>query len=189
MLEDYLRQVAIDSPVLAIALPHWGEAMLGCFAFEAKVRLLAGKFFLGESVKREIGDPKDGLLTLLFNKLQFTDEEQKFLRSCNRLRNKLIHCEPDAVQILVLELVPAFRPGAAMVRFEVPKSGLTDSFVRDSVEDPSTGTPGINTISKQDGFIGWLLQAGCDGTFDVAAQIFRAAIAIVSAKAMAQPRS
>ena len=67
MLEDYLRYVASDSPVLAVALPHWGEAMLGCFAFEAKVRLLAGKFFRGESVKREIGDPKIRIIPTQWN--------------------------------------------------------------------------------------------------------------------------
>jgi hypothetical protein len=189
MLEDYLRYVASNSPVLAVALPHWGEAMLGCFAFEAKVRLLAGKFFRGESVKREIGDPKDGLLTLFSNKLDFSDNEQKFLRTCNKLRNKLIHCEPDAVQSLVMELMPDFRPQAAMVRFKVPEGGLTASFVRDSAENPSGGTPVVDTVSRQDGFIGWLLQAGCDGTFDVAAQVFRVAMDIIRAKAVVEPTS
>jgi hypothetical protein len=189
MLEDYLRQVASDSPILAVALPHWGEAMLGCFAFEAKVRLLAGKFFLGESVKREIGDPKEGLLTLLFNKLDFTDDEQKFFRVCNNLRNKLIHCEPDAVQRLVTELVPTFRPMATVYRFKVPESGLTASIIRNAAENHTGGLPVVDTVSRQDGFAGWLLQAGRDGTFDAAAWAFQAAVAIISAKAAQEPKS
>ena len=184
MLEDCLRYVASDSPALAIALPQWGEAMLGCFAFEAKVRLLAGKFFLGESVTREIGDPKDGLLTLLFEKLDFTDGEETFLRRCTTLRNKLIHCEPDAVQRLVTELVPAFRPQVAMFQFHFPEGCLTPAVVRDAVENRTGRVPVTQTVSRHDGFIGWMMQAGCDGTFDVAAKILRAAIDIISAKAL-----
>src|SRR5260370_22767373 len=100
MAQNDRSHMLADSPMLAFSLPRWEEAMLSCFHFEVKVRLLAGKVFPAESVTREIGDTKNGLLVLLFQRLTFSDNEKAFLPKCNTLRNKLIHCEPDAVRRL-----------------------------------------------------------------------------------------
>ena len=121
---------------------------------------------------------------MLFEKLDFTDDEETLLRKCTTLRNKLIHCEPDAVQRLVTELLPAFRPQVAMFQFHFPKGGLTPAVVRNAVENRTDGVPVTQTVSRQDGFIGWMMQAGYDGTSGLATKILRATIDIISAKAL-----
>jgi hypothetical protein len=184
----------VDSPAVAFALPHWEEAMLSCFHFEMKVRLLAGKFYPGESVTTDIGDKgkavqggkaaKPGLLSMLFQrpKLPFTADEKTFLPKCNTLRNKLIHCEPDGVRKLVQELLPAFQPPnkVTSLKFGVGASGAA---ILDALKTQKGAVPVAATPSRQDGFFGWMLQAAGDGTFDLAAGIFKHGIGIITAKA------
>jgi hypothetical protein len=72
--------------MLSLSLPQWEAAMHACFHFEVMVRILAQKHFLGESITRDIGDNNkkgEGLLTMLFRTLAFTDDEKQFLRRCN----------------------------------------------------------------------------------------------------------
>lgn len=173
-----------SSPALAVALPHWRDAMLSCFYFEVKVRLLAGKFHPAESVTREIGDPKNGLLAMLFQhpKLTFTADEKAFLPKCNALRNKLIHCEPDAVRKLVQELIPSFQPPNKVQKLKFPE-GATAATMLDVLKTQKGAVPVAATPSRQDGFFGWMLQAAHDGTFDLAADIFMYGIGIIGAKA------
>lgn len=187
MLDDYVRYEASDSPLLATALPQWARAMLGCFTVEVKVRLLAGKYFPSESVAKDIGAQEGGLLELLFAKLAFSDDEKAFLRRCIKLRNKLIHCEPDKVRSLVQEFDPTFRPPNLFKKFRVPEGGLTAAVVVDAVTNGTGGVNVIGTRSRDEGFLGWMLQAAEDGTFDRAAEIFRQGGNIISGKAALEP--
>ncbi len=156
--------------------------MLSCFHFEVKVRLLAGKVFPAESVTREIGDTKNGLLVLLFQRLTFSDNEKAFLPKCNTLRNKLIHCEPDAVRRLVQELIPSFQPPSMVQQIPIPDNA-TGAAILDVLADRAGAVDVAETLSRNDGFSGWMIQAANDGTFDLAAEIFRRGIAIISDKA------
>ncbi len=186
MLDDYVRYEASGSPSLANALPHWARAMLGCFTVEAKVRLLAGKYFPSESVTKEIGTD-GGLLDLLFGKLGFSDEEKTFLRRCIKLRNKLIHCEPDKVRSILQEIDPTFQPPNLFKKFSVPEGGLTDAVVIDAVTNGTGGVNVVGTKSRDEGFMGWMLQAAGDGTFDRAAKIFTQAGDLINNKARLKP--
>ena len=188
MLDEYIRYAASDSPTLAVALPQWARAMLGCFTVEAKLRLLTGKYFPAESVTKDLGEA-GGVLDLLFRKLPFADEEQVFLRRCVRLRNKLIHCEPDEVRRLVQEFVPAFQPPSVFKKFRVPEGGLSPEAIIDAVTSGSGGVNVPDTKSRDQGFLGWMMQAAQDGTFDLAAEIFRRGIEIISAKAALEPKA
>src|SRR4051794_36934294 len=119
---EEIRELLSHNPSLAFALGPWERAMVACFRFEVTVRQLAGKFYPGESVTTEIGDKngKPGLMAMLFDrpKLAFTIAEKDFLPKCNRLRNKLIHCEPDAVRRLVQELWPVFQPADTVAQMK-----------------------------------------------------------------------
>ena len=174
-------QVVGDSPMLAMCLPAWEGAMLGCFHFEVKVRLLAGKFFPPESVTTEIG-PKDGLLALLFKRLSFTDEEAAFLPKCNTLRNKLIHCEPDAVRRLVQELDPDFRPPDVVQQVRIPDDMRTGEGILELLNTGKTAVAVSTTSSRSEGFLGWMLQAAGDGTFDRARRVFIHGMQIIDSK-------
>jgi hypothetical protein len=181
------RYMFADAPALAFSLPHWEEAMLSCFHFEVNVRLLAAKFYPAESVGTDIGDKKDkpGLLTKLFqrSKLAFSEKEKSFLPKCNTLRNKLIHCEPDAVRKMVKELMPAFQPPDKVQQFKVPV-GASRAAIHDFLNARKGAVNVSATSSRQDGFFGWMLQASQDGTFDMAAGFFRFGIGVIKAKAL-----
>jgi hypothetical protein len=134
-------------------------------------------------VTRDVADGKkgQGLLTLLFGHLAFADEEKVFLVKCNTLRNKLIHCEPDAVARLAKELNPAFSPPPVATQVNVSDS-TRDSLVR----AVTTGEGAIDvrdTNSRTEGFLGWVLQAAGDGTFDQATAAFGEGIRILDSKA------
>ena len=174
------------SPMLALALPPWERAMVSCFHFELAVRLLAQKFFAGDSVTRDIATGKkgEGLLPMLFRKIAFRQEEIALLPKCNTLRNKLIHCEPDAVLKIVQELVPKFDPPNLVHQIDFP----TDASGSDNLKaltTPNGAIPVKDTSSRQEGFAGWMIQAAGDGTFDRASGIVRYGAWIMNAKAEA----
>jgi len=181
------RYMLADAPALAYSLPHWEEAMLASFHFEMHVRLLAGRFHPAESVTTEIGDSngKPGLLKMLFQRptLAFDGAEQSFLPKCNRLRNKLIHCEPDAVRKSVQELMPAFQPPDKVHLLKLPK-GASGTAIIETLQTQAGAINVSATASRQEGFFGWMLQASNDGTFDLAAGIFRFGIGIIKAKTL-----
>jgi hypothetical protein len=172
-----------SSPVLNLTLPRWEAAMGSCFHFELAVRLLANPSFPTESVTRDVADGKrgQGLLTLLFGHLTFSEEEKAFLVKCNTLRNKLIHCEPDAVARLAKELNPAFSPPPVAIQVNI-----SDSPRESLVRAVTTGEGAIDirdTRSRTEGFLGWMLQAAGDGTFDQAVAAFGQGIRILDTKA------
>jgi hypothetical protein len=182
MAENDRSYMLADAPMLALSLPRWEEAMLSCFHFEVNVRLLAGKFFPAESVTREIGDLKNGLLILLYQVLAFTDSEKTFLSKANTLRNKLIHCEPDAVRRLVQELVPAFQPPNVIQQIPLSEN-VTGAAIADALVNRTGAVNVADTSSRDEGFLGWMIQAAGDGTFDLAARSFKHAIGIIGVKA------
>lgn len=169
--------------MLALSLPKWDAAMGSCFHFELVVRLLAQKFFAGESVTRDIADGRKGkgLLTLLFGRVNFSAEEKAFLPSCNTLRNKLIHCEPDGVQRIVQELLPGRNPKSVVqqIRFRPESSGAE---ILETIQTQKGAVDVLATTSRSDGFLGWMLQAAVDGTFEHAATILRRGVMIVDSK-------
>jgi hypothetical protein len=169
--------------VLNLALPRWEAAMGSCFHFELVVRLLANASFPAESVTRDVADGKKGhgLLTLLFGHLTFSEEEKTFLIKCNTLRNKLIHCEPDAIAKLAKELNPTFSPPPVAIQVNISESPR-ESLVR----AVTTGEGAIDvrtTRSRTEGFLGWILQAAGDGTFDEAVAAFGQGIRMLDSKA------
>jgi hypothetical protein len=105
--------------------------MGSCFHFELLVRLLAQKHFSGESVTRDIGDRgnQQGLLSRLFQTLTFSEDEKLFLPKRNTVRNKLIHCEPDALLRIVQELVPAFNPPSIASKLTFPQPGSAETIL------------------------------------------------------------
>jgi hypothetical protein len=184
---EEIRELISHSPTLAFALGPWERAMVACFRFEVTVRQLAGKFYPAESVTTEIGNKngKPGLLAMLMDrpKLAFSLKEKEFLPKCNRLRNKLIHCEPDAVRQLVQELLPAFEPPDKVVQMKFPNDS-TGAEIHEVISTQKGAVPVSTTTSRSDGFMGWMLQASSDGTFDLARQVFRAGIRLMVAKAL-----
>jgi hypothetical protein len=169
-------------PVLGFFLPVWEGAMGSCFHFELIVRMTANRFFPTESVTRDIGNgPKgQGLLDLLFGKLNFAAEEQSFLPKCNTLRNKLIHCEPEAVLRLVQELVPQFRPESVAQQLPLPPESR--GRILEVLETRTGAVDVLETSSRTDGFLGWIIQAGSDGTFHLATEIFRRGVVTLDAR-------
>jgi hypothetical protein len=171
--------------MLGLSLPKWEAAMGSCFHFELVVRLLANISFPGESVSRDVADGKKGpgLLTLLFQHLHFSDEERMFLPKCNTLRNKLVHCEPDAVAKLVKELNPEFAPPPAVSLLRIsPEASGADILQVLSNRDGAMDVR--DTSSRLEGFAGWMLQAAGDGTFDQAVAVLRHGIQIIDSKAV-----
>ena len=142
-----------------------------------------------QSVTTDIGDKKGqpGLLTTLFQrpKLALTAAERSFLPKCNTLRNKLIHCEPDAVRKLVQELTPTFQPPNLVQLFRL-QPGASGTAILDMLKTKKGAVNVSATTSRQDGFFGWMLQASKDGTFDMAAGIFGFGIGIMKAKALVE---
>jgi hypothetical protein len=179
-------------PALGFCLPVWEGAMGSCFHFELMVRLAANRFFPTESVTRDVGTGAkgQGLLDLLFGKLAFSDDERRFLPKCNTLRNKLIHCEPDGVLRLVQEIVPDFRPPSVAQQITL-SAGPSGKDVLEAIETKKGAVDVLNTVSREQGFLGWMIQSTGDGTFPLAAQIFGRAVMIIDArlKAFDQPTS
>jgi len=175
-----------QSPMLELCLPKWQAAMVACFQFELVVRLLAQKWFAGESVTRHIGDGSKGmgLLSLLFLKLEFSPEERVFLPRCNTLRNKLIHCEPDALLRIVRELEPQFNPASA-VRRTTLEPGASGADILSAIATQAGAVDMMSTTSQSDGFLGWMLQAASDGTFEAATELLIRGMTIVEAKTVA----
>ncbi len=171
---DKLFEFANDSFSVALALPPWEIAMRACFRFELEVRLTVGRKRPADSVALDIGDkhykgnPRPGLLSLLFEQYEFSPKEQEFIRKCNTLRNKLIHCEPDKVQELAMELARGFSPQNLVTNIPIPDdaSGADVKRILTNLEGAS---PVRNTTARDQGFFGWMLQAAGDGTFSVAA--------------------
>lgn len=160
-----------------------------CFHFEVAVRLLAQKHFAGRSITENVGgqeknDAKNpGLLSLLFTKLSFSDEEKSFLRQCNHLRNKIIHCEPDALQAAIKAMKPDFAPAAKVVRGHFPK-GANSEETRSVLENQTNAVPVKETSTRTDGFYGWMWEAASDGTFEMATNLLGRGIHIINSKAV-----
>jgi hypothetical protein len=174
-----------DSPGLSIAISPWENAMRACFRFEVEVRLTAGRKHPADSVSMNIGDhgDKPGLLTLLFGdgELAFDEQEQNLLRKCNTLRNKLIHCEPDAVQRLVRELISDFTPTNLVEQVKISEDTSPAEF-EEILQTREGAQPVLNTFSKEQGFYGWMIQAAGDGTFNHAAKILAKASAHIHSR-------
>jgi hypothetical protein len=171
-------------PALAFSLPAWENAMGACFLLEAVVRLFAGKFFPGESVRLDLGDKSSkqpGLLTLLFSKVDFTESEREILRKSVGLRNKLIHCEPDVLQARLKELVSGFNPSGEVFQLRFPDGATAPEMIQ-IMQTRAGAIPVQETVSRTNGFLGWMMEAASDGTFEVAQGVFRIAIAIVHSK-------
>ena len=175
-----------QSPLLELCLPKWQTAMAACFHFELLVRLLAQKFFAGESVTRDVADGRkgDGLLTLLFGRLEFSSDERLFLPKCNTLRNKLIHCEPDALLRVVRELAPEFTP-RSMVRRLTLEEQASGAQILAAIQTQDGAVDVMNTTSRADGFLGWMIQSASDGTFELATELLRRGMVMVDSKTMA----
>jgi hypothetical protein len=173
-------------PSLAVCLPSWEAAMGTCFHFEVSVRLLAQKHFGGRSITEDVGDrengKKPGLLSMLFDKLSFSDEEKVFLPRCNRLRNKIIHCEQDALQACVRELKPDFVPRPTVTRMNSPKGASAEEMLS-VIQDRTNAVPVQGTSTRADGFFGWMLEAAYDGTFETAANLLGSGVRIINSKA------
>jgi hypothetical protein len=169
--------------MLAKCLPHWEAAMGSCFHFELAVRLLAQKFFAGESVTRDIGDRpgRDGLLTMLFGRVPFDEGERAFLPKCNTLRNKLIHCEPDALLRVIRELAPDFRPPSLVQQVEIGGTGSGAEILR-ALETLEGAVDVMTTTSRAEGFVGWMLQAAADGTFRIAVELLQRGMDVLDSK-------
>lgn len=179
------------NPALAFCLPRWEAAMGACFLLEAEVRLAAGKYFPAESVGLELGDKspsKRGLLTLLFSRVQFEEGEQVVLRKCVGLRNKLIHCEPDALQKQLKELVQDFEPQGQVVQMRFPEGATAAEMIK-IVQTRAGAVPVQETVSRSEGFHGWMLEASANGTFEMAVEVFRVAIAMINSKLSPQKDS
>jgi len=173
-------------PSLATCLPSWEAAMGTCFHFEVSVRLLAQKHFGGQSITEDVGDKekgqKPGLLSMLFDKLSFVDEEKAFLPRCNRLRNKIIHCEQDALQAFVRELKPDFVPRPTVARMRFSKGASAEEMIS-VIQNQTNAVPVQGTSTRVDGFYGWMLEAACDGTFETATSLLGRGIRIINSKA------
>ena len=175
--------------MLSLSLPQWEAAMHACFHFEVMVRILAQKHFLGESITRDIGDNNkkgEGLLTMLFRTLTFTDDEKQFLRRCNTLRNKLIHCEPDAVLRVLQEFKPDFKPPGLAFMIKL-SGGQSDSDLLNANQTMSGAVPVQDTSSREEGFLGWMLDSAGNGTFGLATEVFVRAVLIANSKADQDP--
>lgn len=148
------------------------------------MRLLAQKFFAGESVVRDIADGKkgSGLLTLLFGRLPFSDDEKAFLLKCNTLRNKLIHCEPDGVLRIVQELDPTFTPPSLAVQLDISESS-SGADTLEVIQGQRGAIDVLATTSRSAGFLGWMLQSTSDGTFHHAVEILTRGMTIIDTKA------
>jgi len=144
--------------MLGISLPRWDEAMLACFHFELQVRLLASKYFPSESVVDKTAD----LLKLLYKKIPFAQDEKVRLTRCNQLRNKLIHCEPDALLKLVKESNPGFCPAPVVREVDIPQSTLTISKLFGAI---ARAVNVQSTSSRDAGFQGWMMESASNGTF------------------------
>jgi hypothetical protein len=174
-------------PILAHALPPWEGAMVSCFQWEMMVRLAAGKFWPGLSVATSIGDSKGkngqpgkpGLLTMLYGKLPFTDDEKLFLNQSQKVRNKLIHCQPDALLKEIQVIWAKFKPPEKSQMIRLPNDG---SAIREVLETQRGAVPVQSTVSEQDGFVGWMLEAASTKIFEQANAIFRDAVEIIEKK-------
>lgn len=162
--------------MLGVALPQWLAAMKACFIFELSVRILAQKRFPKESIERDIGDrgKSEGLLSLLFREWTFTTEERDFLPVCNKLRNKLIHCEPDVLYKIVQELDPTFHPPPRVTRVKLPGDLST--------VEPTHVALVKDTTTREDGFVGWMMEAASNGTFAKAMGLLKRGSSILQAK-------
>ena len=176
--------------MLDVSLPAWERAVGACFHYEVMVRILAQKHFAGESIKKDIADKGKGkgkgkgLLTMLFEALSFSQPEQEFLLRCNYPRNKLIHCEPDAVLRVLQQIEPNFKPtdAAFMMKLADEEPDLLGRL------QTLSGVVRVQTTSsREEGFVGWMLEAAGNGTFALAAQVFVRAVQVVNSKVDQEP--
>jgi hypothetical protein len=98
------------------------------------------------------------------------------------MRNKLIHCEPDALLRLIQELEPGFRPPPRVkeLRFE---HGATGAEMLATLQTLKGATYVANTTSRERGFYGWMLEAASNGTFEAASLLLRHGVEVLNQKA------
>ena len=104
------------------------------------------------------------------------------LKTCCQLRNKILHCDFSAAREKLEAL--GFKPRSGGVR-RVDVAGLSGPQIRDKLAAafaniPGTSEPVAEGMTKAPHSIyGWLLEMGNGGDFQLGANAFRAATAIV----------
>ncbi len=166
--------------MLGTFLWAWEAAMGSCFHFELSARLLAQVRFARESIDLDLG-ARDGLLPLLFRHWPFTDDEKDFLPKCNALRNKIIHCEPDALYRIVNKIDPSFMP-PPHVRSLTLDEHASGSEILAAITTHDGSVAVNSTTTRDQGFSGWMMEAASNGTFAKAVEILGRGIAILRSK-------
>jgi len=163
------------SPMLAMVLPEWNELALRCAWFELKVRLVAGETHPGESVSNGRLGGDNGLLSLIFGTRPFDAAQQELLRSCVRVRNKVVHCEPDALLRELQKVDPTFSPPPTVTQLSVD-GAQSGAEIREALETRRNAVAVQDTNSRKEGFFGWMLEAKNSGIFDKAIEVMERGI-------------
>lgn len=158
---------------LAKSLPT--AAMGACFHFELMIRLLVGRDDPPARLRK-----RSSILARL--KPHFAAaREWEYLDDCSELRNKLTHCELDAVRKIVLRRVPDFKPRDLVHEAKV-EDGAPILPQRERMQRLENTIAVSQTFSRSNGFMGWMLQGSQDGTFELATVVLERGVDLLNAK-------
>jgi hypothetical protein len=148
---------------------------------ELKMRLLADKVAaLQPYVDEKLEQVEDHIISLFKKDLQASEAAQ--LRLCRQLRNKVLHCDfPRARSTLHQLGSPQIRAGIRQIQITNPTGeGILQHLVDAASNKPGAFRQVADLTGKSEAKIfGWLLELGAAGDFSQAAEVFRAASAIV----------
>lgn len=169
-----------DSPMLRMVLPIWNAVALHCAWFELQVRLAAGVTDPAASVNKNIGG-EHGLLTVLFEGGGYEEGDQQLLRSCAVIRNKLLHCEPDALLRELRKLDPTFEPPRAVTQVNLGNAA-SGAEIRDALATQEGAVSVQDTVSREAGFFGWMMEAAATGVFARAVEVLARGIEVLASR-------
>ncbi|MCR9161183.1 MAG: hypothetical protein ACE37F_13035 [Nannocystaceae bacterium] len=160
-------ELIYGSPVLATFLARWEAAASACARFEFGIRIQVGVAHPRESVR--------GNLSSLIPLTSCTEPEQARLTLCTRARNKLLHCELDKLLEVLQEADPTFTPPRLTKRVAIGDGKIGDALTSDPVDVQ-------DTVSRDEGFFGWLLEAAQTGMFERTVELLDEGLSIANAR-------
>jgi len=155
--------------VLAHSLAKWEAATLACTRFEFGIRLQVGVTHPRESVNAKLSEliPLTGC----------SESEQATLALCVRARNKLLHCELDALLAVLTQADATFQPQRRSTKaIEVGRNPL------DTLNQLSSAVDVQDTKTRDEGFFGWLLEASSTGMFEQAVRLLDEGLSLANAR-------
>ena len=174
------------NPLRGIVEQQFKAAAAEGALYELRMRLLADKApaIQKAAYKADLRDVEHLIVTAFSDAL--CDDEKRLLEQCRQLRNKLLHCDFNALRKKLAEQGVDPRHGEVK-RIDIAR--LSGAEMAGKISDVAANAPGsfeyVGDMPAKAGTVfGWLFDAGTSGNFKEAASSFARAAAIIERLAM-----